>query len=301
MAASIILLIGIGGTLFYLAHPVKTAPEIISGNTDYRDAKLILSNGKTVLLNNKQSKVQFSANGIDILLNDSSGIVQTLEKEGLNQLIVPFGTRTDIILSDGTKVFLNSGSKLEFPPVFKGKSRQVILEGEAYFEVAPDKDKPFYVKTDAFSTKVYGTKFNIQVYKSDDLSNIVLVEGKVSVLPVKEQNSPGILLAPNQKASIAKNDPTFIVTNVEDTDAYTAWVKGYLTFSNEEISAVLKRVARYYNVEIETALPENTEKIYGKLDLKDDLERVLNGIAFISKTKFQRQADKYVFMVDKPE
>jgi hypothetical protein len=298
IAATLLLLIGFGSAVFYLSFENSKKQVVTSANVVSTDARLILANGQTVLISSKESKLRFSANGTKIVLNDSSDIDQFVKKDVLNQMIVPFGKRSNIILSDGTRVFLNSGSKLEFPPVFGRKSREVILEGEAYFEVTPDKEKPFFVKTESFKMKVYGTKFNIQAYKSDDACNIVLVEGKVSMNSVGQPSSPEVFLEPNQKASLTKDNSNFIITNLENTDNYTAWISGYLTFTNEEISNVLKRVSRYYNVEIIADLPENTEKIYGKLDLKDNLERVLEGIAFISKTKYQKQTDKYVFMVE---
>jgi transmembrane sensor len=300
IAASLLLIFGIGSTIVYFSVKQNEKQVPVMSKAESNDAKLILANGQTVLISNKQSKLRFSPNGTKIVLNDSSDIAQSVGKDIHNQLIVPFGKRSNIILSDGTRVFLNSGSRLEFPPVFAGKSREVILEGEAYFEVTPDKEKPFYVKTAAFTMKVYGTKFNVQAYQSDEASNIVLVEGKVSMNSSRTPNAPELFLAPNQKASISRGVSDFVITNVENTDNYTGWVQGYLTFTNEEISNVLMKVSRYYNVEIITDLPENKEKIYGKLDLKDNLERVLDGIAFISKTKYQKQTDKYVFMVEKP-
>ena len=111
----------------------------------------------------------------------------------------------------------------------------------------------------------------------------------------EELHSQEVFLAPNQKASISKGKEKFEITAVENTEVYTAWIDGYLTFTNENVPDVLKSVSRYFNVPIDAELSMNTEKIYGKLDLKDDLERVLDGIAFISKTKYKKQGDKYVF------
>jgi ferric-dicitrate binding protein FerR (iron transport regulator) len=229
------------------------------------------------------------------LVNDSSSIAQPVSEKGFNQMIVPYGKRSFMILSEGTKVWLNSGSKLIFPPAFNGKAREVVLEGEAFFDVAPNIEKPFYVKTDVFRMKVYGTKFNIQAYRQDKDYNIVLVEGKVSMNSNSDLQAKEVFLAPNQKASIIKGDQKIDVTMVENTNIYTAWVDGYLTFSNEELPVLLERVSRYYNAEIEIDPNANIETIYGKLDLKDDLERVLDGIAFISKTSYIKQGNKYIF------
>jgi len=298
LAASFFLLIGIGSAVLYLTTYKQSEKIIVSNEPPSDDTRLILANGKTVSISSKQSKIQYSPDGSGIMVNDTSGIAQPVSDEEPNQMIVPYGKRSNIILSDGTRVWLNSGSKLVFPPAFKGKSREVILEGEAFFEVTRDAEKPFYVKTDAFRMKVYGTKFNVKAYQQDHAYNIVLVEGKVSMNLNEDLQAQEVFLAPSQKASISKGDEKFVITTVENTDAYTAWVNGYLTFTNEEVTDVLKRVSRYYNATIEIELPPNIEKIYGKLDLKDDLERVLDGIAFISKTKYKKLDNKYVFMVE---
>lgn len=293
-AASFLLLVGIGSLAYFLIHQKQTAQVAVSTKLSESDALLILANGKTVSINSKLSTIQYSADGADIII-DSAGVVQTVSDNGFNQMIVPFGKRSFIILSEGTKVWLNSGSKLIFPPTFKGKTREVMLEGEAFFDVSHNAEKPFYVKTDALRMKVYGTKFNVQAYHQDMNYNIVLVEGKVSLNSTSDLQAKEVFLAPSQKASIIKGAEKIEVTTVESTDIYTAWVDGYLTFSDEDLSDLLKRVSRYYNAEIEIEPNLNLQTIYGKLDLKDDLERVLDGIAFISKTHYIKQGNKYIF------
>ncbi len=296
VAATLLLLVGLGSIIFYTVTP-KSVKEILVVNEPASvNATLILADGKKVIIGSKQSKIQYSADGSGIVVNDSSSIAQAATSKGLNQMIVPFGKRSFIMLSEGTKVCLNSGSKLIFPPVFDGKSRDVYLEGEALFDVSKSKDKPFLVKTDRFKIKVYGTKFNVQAYQNDKDYSIVLVEGKVSMNTKEGPGSSEVFLAPNQIATISKGNEIFDINNVESTTFYTAWVDGYLAFRDESVTNVLKRVSRYYNVPIETVLPDRVEKIYGKLDLKDDLKRVLDGIAFISKTKYEKQGEKYVFM-----
>jgi len=295
-AASLLLLVGIGSAIFYTVNHNSSKEIIVANEPASVNATLILADGKKVIIGSKQSKIQYSADGSGIVVNDSSSIAQAAASKGLNQMIVPFGKRSFVMLSEGTKIWLNSGSKLIFPPVFDGKSRDVYLEGEALFEVSKNKDKPFFVKTDRFKIKVYGTKFNVQAYQNDNDYNIVLVEGKVSMHTKEGLVSPEVFLAPNQIATISKGNEIFDINNVESTTFYTAWVEGYLAFRDEAVTNVLKRISRYYNVPIETILPDHIEKIYGKLDLKDDLKRVLDGIAFISKTKYEKQGHKYVFM-----
>ena len=297
IAASLLLIMSV---VFYYKYNQKSQEkDVFVSEFPSDNAKLILAGGKTVSISSKQSTVQITPDGSGITINDSTGIAQAVSDEGFNQLIVPYGKRSNIILSDGTRVWLNSGSRLVFPPIFKGSTREVNLEGEALFEVTKNKEKPFYVKTDAFKLKVYGTRFNVQVYEKDDEYNIVLVEGKVSMNLNYNLHSQEVFLSPNQKASLPRGFNQFEIKNVENTEFYTAWVDGYLTFTNEKVRNVLQRVARYYNVSIESVLPESVPKIYGKLDLKDDLKSVLDGIAFISKTKYEQQGNKYVFYNEK--
>ena len=219
-----------------------------------------------------------------------------LFRSSFNQLIVPNGKRSFIQLSDGTKVWINSGSRLVFLPVFKGNKREVFLEGEAYFEVEKDSKKPFYVRTDAYNVKVYGTRFDVQAYKLDNEYNTILLEGKVS-LEMKQgtANPKEQFLLPNQKASLTDRKSDLLISEVANIDNYTAWKDGYLIFKNEPFPELLKRVSRYYNINI---LPNNQasiKRLSGKLDLKENPERVLDGLAVISKSRYSTQGNQYVF------
>jgi hypothetical protein len=297
VAASLLLIIGIGSLVFYLNNKNRSTEVIVQKVHNLpsdNDARLILADGKTVSIQSKQSTVRFSADGSGVMINDRPGIEQPISELGFNQMIVPYGKRSSVTLADGTKVWLNSGSKLMFPPLFKGLTREVMLEGEALFEVTKNSAKPFLVKTDAFKLKVYGTKFNVQAYSKEEKCIIVLVEGKISMNSNQNLQSAELFLAPNQKVSISRSENKFEIENIPDTELYTAWIDGYLTFSNEDVKQVLKRVSRYYNISIESHLPGD-EKIHGKLDLKDDPERVLDGIALISKTKYKKEQNSYIF------
>jgi len=289
------LLLSVGSTIFYLQRNISNNKVLISKQATPDNTILILANGETVSISSKQSTIQYSADGSGVLVNDSSDVAQSVKGNGLNKMIVPYGKRSTITLCDGTKVWLNSGSSLVFPPAFKGKSREVTLIGEAYFDVTHNKEKPFFVKTDAFRMKVYGTKFDVQAYKQDNAYSIVLVEGKVSMKSNKDVKSKEVFLAPSQKATLSDGESTFTISKVENTDVYTSWTDGYLIFNNEDISHLLKQVSRYYKVEIDVEVSGNVDKIYGKLDLKDNLEHVLDGISFISKTKYKKIGNKYEF------
>jgi len=305
-AAAIMLLIGTGSTFYFfntkspkseLAIKKNNSTSVLANNAN--NAILVLSNGESVSIQTKESTVKYSADGSKIKVNDSKGVGQDVNTGGVNKLIVPFGKRSTITLSDGTKVWLNSGSTLIFPPAFQGKSREVQLLGEAFFDVTHNKEKPFYVKTDAFKMKVYGTRFDIQAYKQDNTSSVILVEGKVSMTSNDDEKANEVFLTPNQRATVIDGSHNIEIDNVENVEAYTSWTVGYLTFQNEDITHLLKKVSRYYNVDIDISTTVNGDKIYGKLDLKDDIEKVLDGISFISKTRYKKNGNKYEFYQEK--
>lgn len=295
-AATGLLLLGIGSVTFFLMNSKHSLENFaVLNQVNYNDAALILSDGKKVDINSKESKVQYSDDGAGILVNDTTKLGQEYADEGYNQLIVPFGKRSTLLLSDGTKVWLNSGSRLIYAPVFSGKTREVYLEGEGYFEVAKNADKPFFVKTDAFQVKVYGTKFDVKAYKNNNEYNTILIEGKVSMMVKQDMNSKEIFLTPNHKACLHKEENEVLLSEVDNIKKYIAWVDGYLTFENETVSELITRISHYYNINIDSRLTNNLTKISGKLDLKDDPERVIATLAVISKTRYVKQGTKYLF------
>lgn len=301
-AAAIILLIGTGGTAyFFTLKSSKAEMEAINNKSNavfeanMNDVILVLGNDKTISINIKESNLKYSEDGSEIKINDSKTICQSVHKGELNKIIVPFGKRSMLTLSDGTKVWLNSGSIFTFPPAFKNKTRDVELIGEGFFDVTHNKEKPFFVKTDAFKMKVYGTKFDIQSYKQDNASSVVLVEGKVSMRSNNDESDKEVFLVPNQRATIVDGSDMIEIDNIENADEFTSWTEGYLSFSDEDISHLLKQVSRYYNVDINVVTTKKVDKIFGKLDLKDNIEKVLDGIAYISNTNYRKNGDRYEF------
>ena len=301
-AAAILLLLGLGTTFYFFKshssdHQNLTAQNEMSkiANWDENNTQLVLANGKVVTIDDKESLVEYSNDGSRIKVNDSEDIVLDKAAEGINKMIVPYGKRSTLILSDGTKVSLNSGSILVFPAAFASNSREVQLTGEGYFDVTHNKMKPFYVKTDAFVMKVYGTKFDIQSYQQDNASNVILVEGKVSLKSNIDASQKEVFLTPNQRATVVDGSSKVHIDDIDNIEEYTSWTEGYLSFSDEDLTHLLKKVSRYYNIDIDASKIENVNNVFGKLDLKDDVERVLDGISFISNTKYRKVGSKYEF------
>jgi transmembrane sensor len=168
-----------------------------------------------------------------------------------NELYATFGTRSALKLSDGTSVWLNSGSSIKYPDRFIGNSRTVFLKGEAYFEVNSNPEKPFIVETSSLKVKATGTKFNVSGYPDDDKEEVTLVSGKVRVsLSDDKKNIKSSELNMNEHFSFNRVSGTTSVINI-DTYKYIAWKDGKLVFRNDPLSHVVKKLSQVFNIDIE--------------------------------------------------
>ena len=183
------------------------------------------------------------------------------------------GTRTKIELNDGTVVWLNDGTTLKYPEIFSGKERQVFVDGEAYFEVAANPKRPFIVHNPMMTTVVTGTKFNINGYSVDNYFESTLLEGKIGL---KTNDGQEIKVTPNQQIQFDKKRGSLIRKEVDPTIA-VAWIEGRLILKDELLSVAIRKLSRWYNVDIIIADPElngflltatfRDEKLYQTLDL----------------------------------
>jgi ferric-dicitrate binding protein FerR (iron transport regulator) len=186
-------------------------------------------------------------------------------------------------------VWLNAGSRLIYPSAFSGNSREVILFGEAFFDVARNENNPFVVKTSSLEVIVLGTKFNISAYPEDNVIQTVLKEGSVSI----RRNGSGffendLILTPNQMASFDKTTQDSKVSLV-DAGAFIIWTEGLLRFDDLEMCRILKSVERYYNIHIQYADPMvGSQRITGKLDLNNEVEQVFEYITKVSSVRFTK-------------
>lgn len=302
-AAVLILVLAIGAAIpiiYFSGNQVQFSETPIS-LTEVRDSRLITSGGKEILLKGSKSDLSVNTSGKQLQI-DRDSIVELDSNAGqMAELVVPYGKRSNIQLSDGTKVWLNAGSKLVFPQKFTGKDRKVFLKGEAYFEVAKNKDLPFIVNAGQMDIRVHGTKFNVSNFDTEKNLEVVLVEGEVGL---KENNllslfSKEIRLNPNQKAVFNKQTNNTVVHSDVDASYYISWTKGLLEFDKESILFVFERLSRYYNVRFVT--DDNVElyrNVSGKIDLKESLEVVMKVISDAAPISF-RIADNQVFVNSK--
>ena len=261
-----------------------------SSNTKSR---LILSDGTTFDLENDNSNIKLKQDEKLVIENNKVIDLSRQEETGamkMNEILIPFGKKSRIELEDGTKIWLNAGSRLAFPTRFTGKKREVFLEGEAYFEVAHNNEMPFFVNTKDIYIKVLGTCFNISAYEADPFCETILVEGKVSISGrstfsfLKDET----ILSPNQKASFNKVRKTISVQNETDVEMYIAWTEGWFKFSQQNVKDVLNKIQRFYNVTFEydqNAL--SSDLLTGKLDLKESIDQVMLALSDVIGIKYK--------------
>ncbi len=297
-AAVAILFFTIGALLFYRQDNFnphfysQKLIEPISGN----QAKLIRPDGENIILEEKKSIIEYKNNGQllvnDDVLNTSNPDIKGVPK--LNQLIIPFGKTSEILLPDGTKVYLNAGSRLVYPELFTDRNREVFLVGEAFFEVTHDNKHPFIVQTTDIRIQVLGTKFNISAYPSDNIIETVLTDGKVRL----EQNSSGLFqetidLIPNQLASFYKKSRE-IKLDMIDPDNYTLWKDGICKFESTDLNRVVKKIERFYNIQVAYRDPMvGSIKISGKLELSDNREEIINRLAIAASVSIIKKGENY--------
>ncbi|TMU56105.1 FecR family protein [Flagellimonas algicola] len=267
------------------------------------DTRLILENDQEIAIDQKRSVINYSgSNNLVINKKDTLDIRNgdTTDDLQMNQLIVPYGKHSRITLADGSIVHVNSGSRLVFPKVFKGNSREVYLDGEAFFEVESDANKPFTVKVlkdDDFSVTAVGTKFNVNSYSNNDRVTTVLTEGEVFLTNEtknklfgkgrKTTMKPGELTEWNVSAKAVQRQMRV------DTEIYISWIRGLLIFKGEPLQDVVRRLETYYNINIE--LGENVDqqfKLTGKLDLNDSIEETMENLAVSASANFEKNGIK---------
>jgi len=296
-AAVAIVFAVIGGVVVYLNMGKKSvyqqfAEQTIQIPSAGQGPLLITSHGENVDLKKSNSSVDYSREGSIVLNSDSVIQANDDSPNVMNQLVIPYGNQSRVVLSDNTVVWLNAGSRLVYPTLFKGKTREVLLFGEAFFEVSKNPERPFIVKTSDLQIKVLGTQFNVSAYAEDQVIQTVLKEGRVAI----RRNDAAfyeseLVLKPNQMASFTKGSSDTKVYDV-DVNYYTLWTKGLLSFNEADFNRVLKKVERFYNISIRFSDPTlGAIRISGKLDLKQKMSEVFEYLEKVSLTKIDKISD----------
>jgi len=282
-AAVGLLFFTLGIALYYFQKPdqLKEISEQLALMPDEKNSQLILGGGKNVPIARKESTVEYQSDGKIVINKQDTVLTKTdKQKQELNQLVVPYGKNSSIKLPDGTIAYLNAGSRLIYPSFFKGNMREVYLIGEGFFEVTHDEKMPFIVQTNDLSIEVLGTEFNVSAYPSDKFVETVLVQGKVKLKekgfqPLKKD----YVLEPDQLVVFNRGSAEIKISKVNVIN-YIAWHEGFMNFESSDLSRIVKKLERYYNIRIMFSDPMlGIRSISGKLVLKEKKERVLNVLA----------------------
>ena len=209
----------------------------------------------------------------------------------LRKVATPRGMNVKVTLPDGSEVWLNAESSIEFPTAFIGGERNVSLKGEAYFKVAHDENSPFYVNCANMSVKVLGTEFNFRNYR-DETAHVSLVRGSVEVMQ-GDMRQGDIRLQPGQDAWL-DNSGTIHVNNI-DTYGVTQWVKGFFYFENAPLIDILKEMGRWYNMGIVFRNPANMhKKMHFSASRNEDAQTTIDGLNSLHKAKVRIEDNNFV-------
>ena len=301
IAATFLLLAGV---YFYNQNTVETSTVPISIENDPNSGviTLQLDNGTIETISENGERKITTTNG-NLVASQQGNTLQYTAAEDQNKLVyntlnIPFGRQFDLVLSDGTKVKLNSGSSIKYPVRFlKGQDRKVFLKGEAYFDVTTDKAHPFIVNADEMNIRVLGTQFNLSFYPEDEDISTVLVEG--AVVLYKEgadiNTNTSSQLVPGQMAEWNKINNTMTVKEV-DTNIYTAWKDGYLLFKASPFYSIRSKLERHFNITIEDRSGRLANQIYTATFRNETIEEILE--AFKEDTHFEyiQQGSKIIIL-----
>lgn len=256
-------------------------------------AVLVMADGRSVLLNSASNGALFMNGDMRVgrLAKGKLEYNQQLPTENVrlngayNKLIVPRGGEYKLTLSDGTEVWLNSESRLEYPVLFTEKTREVRLRGEAYFEVAKNASKPFLVRiNDKAIVRVLGTHFNISAYDDESDIKVTLLEGSVKVSSLIKDHS--VSIKPGQQVRLSQKGE-IIATDV-NTDDVIAWKNGNFLFDHESLESIMKKLSRWYNIEVIYRDPQlKNIQFFGIIRRYEDISSILEMLKLTKEVKFE--------------
>lgn len=291
-AASVTLLLATGAWFLFFQPSHKPAiadtKNVLKNDIAapaYTKAVLLLADGKEVILDSAANK-QLTVQGNTTVVKPGDGqlvyqVNSSLPASGsplLNTLTIPKGSRPmQLILTDGTKIWLNASSSVTYPVTFTGNERKVQMTGEAYFEVASltgtgEKGKmPFIVQKGDVAVNVLGTHFNVNAYEDEDALKVTLLEGSVRVT----HNAERKMLEPGQQALVSPSSDQPIQLATPDPDQVMSWKEGFFDFNGEGIQSVMRQLARWYNVEVEYKGEITNNHFSGIISRSNNLSQVL--------------------------
>lgn len=274
--AAVFLLIGFV-SYFLLRNDFQQQVKSDQVRPGYAHAVLRMADGTELLLDTNQKENVVAQNGVSLSAN-ADGLVYDLSKlkhdanetltSQYSSIETPKGGAYHLVLSDGTKVWLNAFSKLKFPLLFNGDNRIVEIEGEVYFEVAENKSKPFIVKSRGQEIKVLGTIFNVNTYLNEDVVKTTLIEGSISL----HTGFATKVIKPGQEVQV--NSKGLVVKTV-DASHSLAWKEGFFKFDKLYVSDIMRQVERWYNIEVVYNDSFKDERFVGKIKRSAKIDELI--------------------------
>jgi transmembrane sensor len=302
MAAAAAVIFVFAAGLYFLRSPVaQTPPKVAASNKPViipagsNKAILTLNSGQQISLNDAASG-QLAIQGVTAVSKAADGQIDyrtngsfTAGEAIYNTLTTPRGGQYQMILADGTKVWLNASSSIRYPVSFAGGSkREVQITGEAYFEVIHNARQPFRVVANGVNIEDLGTEFNVNAYADEPVIRTTLVSGSIKV----RHEGHEAMIAPGMEALIKMGDPTIKVNNA-DVDEAVAWKNGQTLFTNENIQTIMRQVARWYDVDIAYEGNISDRRFDGGISRKSDLSAVLK-VLKLNDIRYEIQGRKLI-------
>lgn len=307
IAASILLVLSAG--LFFYTKRVPAGPAFTKAPVQKKEmitpggnkAILTLSDGSTIILDHAKNGLLAKQAGVSIQKTSDGKLLYTFAKnvdssDGgsaasviYNKIETPVGGKYQINLPDGSTVWLNASSSLRFPALFAGKTREVELTGEAYFDVAKNKSKPFKVRSNDQIVEVLGTQFNINSYSDEGMVKTTLIEGSVKVI----YKDRVVLLGPGQQFQPSHSAAKIVEA---DTEEVVAWKNGYFLFKDEDIQSIMRKVSRWYDVDVSYSGDIPAVGFGGNISRSKNINEVLDALQLTNAVHFKIQGRRVTVM-----
>ena len=272
------------------ATPENGLMGFVNGNyvptdSSANNIQLYVSSDELINIDEKEAEILYDGDSVRM----TGRTLAEVSKAEYSRLIVPKGKRSKLLLADGTAVNINSATTVVYPNRFDGETREIYVNGEIFLDVAHNENQPFIVRTRERAIRVLGTRFNVQAYEDEEGAQVVLEKGSVQV--TSNVNTGDIYLEPSQMYDY-KGEGRGNVTNV-DVDKYISWVEGLIYLKDEHLDVLLIKLSRYYGEEIRFDESIKSQRCSGKVDLKDNLGDILEGLTFSFPIKVERENGGY--------
>ena len=285
--AAMVAIIVFAGMIYFSKQPASTIHEV--NMEEFSQPTLLLENGEKIALTEESFSMQEKH---VVIKNDAKNklVYEPQEEEEKitiqnNHLVIPKGKTYQLLLSDGTRIWLNSETEITYPTRFVGNKREITLIGEAFFEVAKNKERPFIVNANGMEVKVLGTSFNVSCYTADKTISTTLIEGSVSV---KTENKKTVTITPSEQFTYNRDNAKTDI-RIVNTELFTSWIDGQYIFKDATLEDIVKKLQRWYDFSVnyeDESLKYNHYSLIAERET--NLDQLLEVISYTSNIKLER-------------